>query len=259
MKKTVVCTFYNEEYLLPFFLKHHREVFDHGVMIDYHSTDNSRAIIKELCPTWDIVMSRNNDFQADRVDVEIMEYEAMHEGWRMCLNVTELLLGDTSILNDQPRQILVPSMFIVDKNQSQIMSHDLPLWEQKKDGFMFDSPQNFFERRARSIHSVPVKYALQSTVECMGPGRHFNKFTTDELVVMYYGWAPLNAEGMKRKLQIQTQTPLHDRQCGWGYHHITNKETVEYRLETDFIPRSKDLTTEIEHYVSKHKNISNLL
>lgn len=260
MKKTVVCTFYNEEYILPWFLRHNREVFDHGVMIDYHSTDRSREIIKELCPTWDIVMSRNFDFQADRVDQEIMDVENQFDGWKMCLNATELLIGDYSILDDQPGQFLVPSVFMVDCDRERLVTHDLPLYEQKTDGFMFsDSQQNFLERRARSIHSKPVHYALQSTVECMGPGRHFNKYTTDKLAVFYYGWAPLDEQGMKRKLQIQTQTPLHDRQRGWGFHHITNKETVEYRLENEFMPRSRDLTQEIAKYVTKHKNFSNIL
>jgi len=31
---------YNEEYLLPFWLKHHKKIFDHGVIIDNFSTDN---------------------------------------------------------------------------------------------------------------------------------------------------------------------------------------------------------------------------
>jgi hypothetical protein len=259
MKKTVICHFYNEEYILPWFLNHHREVFDHGVMIDYHSTDKSRAIIKEICPSWDIVMSRNPDFQADKVDEEVMDIEKDIEGWKICLNATELMIGDYSILDEQTTQHLLPSIFIVDCDRDRLVTHDLPLYEQKTDGFMFDTQQNFLERRARSIHSVPVHYPNHYTVECMGPGRHFNTASTDKLVILYYGWAPVDKGGLARKLQIQTQTPLHDRQRGWGGHHITNKETLEYRLENEFIPRSKDLTQEIANYVKKHKNLSNIL
>jgi hypothetical protein len=249
MKKTILCHFYNEEYMLPWFLNHHKEIFDHGIMIDYHSTDRSREIIKEICPTWDIVTSRNPNFQADTIDYEVMDIEQSIEGWRICLNVTELLIGDYSILDEQPGQHLLPSVFFVDCDRTRPVSQDKPLYEQKTDGFSFD--QYFRERRARSIHNVPVQYPV--------PGRHYENYTTDKLVVFYYGWCPFNDLALARKLQIQTQIPLVDRQRNWGFHHITNKETLEYRLENEFIPRCRDLSEEIKQYVNKHKDLSNIL
>ena len=47
MKLTVISGIYNEEYLLPFWLEHHRKIFDHGVIVDWHSTDRSLEIIRE--------------------------------------------------------------------------------------------------------------------------------------------------------------------------------------------------------------------
>ena len=32
--RVVVSHFFNEAYLLPWWLRHHRDVFDHGVLID---------------------------------------------------------------------------------------------------------------------------------------------------------------------------------------------------------------------------------
>ena len=235
--------------MLPWFLNHHKEIFDHGIMIDYHSTDRSREIIKEICPTWDIVTSRNPNFQADTIDYEVMDIEQSIEGWRICLNVTELLIGDYSILDEQPGQHLLPSVFFVDCDRTRPVSQDRPLYEQKTDGFSFD--QYFRERRARSIHNVPVQYPV--------PGRHYENYTTDKLVVFYYGWCPFNDLALARKLQIQTQIPWVDRQRNWGFHHITNKETLEYRLEHEFIPRSRNIKEDTEYYVNKHENFSNLL
>lgn len=260
MKKTVLCHFYNEEYMLPWFLNHHKQIFDHGIMIDYHSTDRSVEIIKELCPTWDIVTSRNPNFQADMIDTEVEDLERDIDGWRICLNVTEQLIGDYSIMDEVPdTQILVPSIFMVDCDRERTVTQSLPLYKQKFDGFMFDTQANFLERRARSLHNYPVHYPAQSTYECMAPGRHFNSANTERLAILYYGWCPFDEGGITRKLQIQTQIPLIDRQRGWGYHHITNKETLTYRLETEFIPRARDLSKEIKHYVTKHENFSNLL
>ena len=260
MKKTLLCHFYNEEYMLPWFLNHHRQIFDHGVMIDYHSTDSSVEIINEICPTWTIITSRNLDFQADTIDTEVNDIEAGIEGWKICLNVTEQLIGDYSILDDQPRQLLVPSVFFVDCDRQQTVTHDLPLYEQKTDGFMFsDNAQNFFERRSRSLHNMPVHYPAESTQACMAPGRHWNTYNTDKLVTFYYGWCPFDQGQLARKLQIQTQIPLIDRQLNRGFHHITNSETLTYRLENEFIPRARDISKEIEFYVNTHKNLSNIL
>ena len=260
MKKTILTHFYNEEYLMPWWLKHHREIFDHGIMIDYHSTDRSVEIIRELCPTWDIITSRNLDFQADNCDAEVNDIERQIDGWKICLCMPEMIIGDYSILDDTPKQLLLPTIFFVDTDREREVTYDLPLYEQKYWGFSFkDSQRDFLERRSRSIHNVPVQYPMNSTMECMAPGRHYNYYNTEDLVVFYYGWCPFDEGQLARKLQIQTQIPWSDRIQNRGFHHITNKETLTYRLENEFIPRARDLTKDIEYYVNKHKNLSNLL
>lgn len=260
MRKTLISHFFNEEYLLPWFLNHHKQIFDHGIMIDYHSTDRSVEIIKEICPTWDIVTSRNIDFQADNIDTEVMDIERNIDGWKIALNVTEMMIGDYSILDDIPRQYLLPTLFMVDTDRDNSVSQNLPLYEQKHWGFSFkDSQQAFLERRSRSIHNIPMFYPPQNTAECMGPGRHYHHYNTDQLVIFYYGWCPFDEGQLGRKLQIQTQIPWVDRMQNRGFHHITNEETLTYRLENEFIPRSRDLTEDINYYVSKHKNLSNIL
>ncbi|MBJ3789276.1 glycosyltransferase family 2 protein, partial [Bacillus sp. OA1] len=46
MKKTIISHFYNEEYLLPWWLMHHTKIFDHGILINRGSTDRSVEICK---------------------------------------------------------------------------------------------------------------------------------------------------------------------------------------------------------------------
>jgi hypothetical protein len=262
MKKTILCHFYNEEWMLPWFLNHHKQIFDHGVMIDYHSTDRSREIIKEICPTWDIVTSRNTDFQADNIDTEVNDIERDIEGWKICLNVTEQLIGDYRVMSDNgPGEIYIPSIFMVDvEYRDRVANPDFPLYEQYYHGFSFrDSDRDFLERRSRRLHSTMVPYPTNSTIECMAPGRHYNMYSDVDLAILYYGWCPFDQGQLARKLQIQTQIPLIDRQLNRGFHHITNKETLTYRLEKEFITRSRDITKEIEFYVNAHKNLSNIL
>lgn len=261
MRKTLLCHFYNEEWMLPWFLNHHKQIFDHGVMIDYHSTDRSVEIIREICPTWDIITSRNQDFQADKIDIEVNDIEAGIDGWKICLNVTEQLIGDYTVIDDSgPQVIYVPSIFMVDCDREQTVDPAIPLYKQKFHGFMFsDSDQAFLERRARRLHRTYEPYPTVSDPTCMAPGRHYNLYSTNKLAILYYGWCPFDQNQLNRKLQIQTQIPLVDRQRGWGYHHITNAETLTYRLENEFVPRARDLTEEINNYVKLHENFSTVL
>lgn len=261
MKKTLLCHFYNEEYMLPWFLNHHKQIFDHGVMIDYHSTDRSVEIIRELCPNWDIVTSRNPNFQADTIDTEVNDIEAGIDGWKICLNVTEQLIGNYRLMDlSAISEVYVPSIFMVDTDRERTVDPGIPLYKQKFHGFSFrDSEQAFLERRSRRLHRTNVPYPINSTRECMAPGRHYNMYSDMDLVILYYGWCPMTEEGFARKLQIQTQIPLIDRQLNRGFHHITNKETLTYRLENEFIPRSRDISKELEYYVNQHENFSNLL
>jgi len=89
MKTTVITHFWDEETLLPYWLKHHLELFDHGILINYRSTDRSVEIIKELAPHWDLVDTTNPDFKPGPCDREVESYEMQHEGWKLALNVTE--------------------------------------------------------------------------------------------------------------------------------------------------------------------------
>jgi hypothetical protein len=150
-------------------------------------------------------------------------------------------------------------MFYVDCDRERRVDTSIPLYKQKTDGFSFKEgytfkgryTENFRERRARSLHNMSVQYPV--------PGRHYEEYTTSELVIFYYGWCPFDDGALARKLQIQTQIPWVDRQRNWGFHHITNKETLEWRLEHEFIPRSRNIKEDTEYYVNKHENFSNLL
>lgn len=244
MKKTLISHFYNEEYLLPWFLKHHQQVFDHGIMIDYASTDRSCEIIQELCPTWEIIPSRNAWFDPGPVDQEVIDIENSIDGWKMCLNVTEHLIGNYSILDDEPRQYLIPSFVFVDNNLEEYPDHNTPLYEQKRHGFAyFDQDFACFQQRqARSLHNINIQY--------QGMGRHFTNFSTEELAIFYYGWSPLNETAMQRKLSMGSKIP------DWvsaGRHHTFPRSWIEDRYKTLFLPWSRDLSSDIDYLIENHR------
>ena len=71
----VICHVRNEKYLLNWWLQHHKDKFDHGIIIDYHSTDNSMDLVKQITPKWQVIKSVNKDFNAANCDIEVMNIE----------------------------------------------------------------------------------------------------------------------------------------------------------------------------------------
>lgn len=248
--KSIISHFYNEEYLLPWWLNHHKKFFDYGLMINYNSTDRSVDIIKEICPDWQIVDSTNQDFAAIEVDEEVMWYERQIPGWKICLNVPEFLYGDFSSLNDEDKNTfkLAPAFYFVDMENNTIPDIDKPLHEQyvwgcsyKDRNLDLSSP---FERGLRCIHNFnSFNY---------GVGRHFHnyEYASDDFVIFYYGLAPMNENIIKRKLQIQNRIPQKDKDRSFGGQHIITEEKLFDLLNNSFRPLSKDLSEDIQKYIN---------
>ena len=239
MKKIIFSHFYNEEYLLPWWLNHHKKYFDHGVMINYASTDNSIDIIKRICPTWDIVDSRNLHFTAYDVDREVEYYMNFYDNsvWKIALNTTEFLIGDYTWLNSNNGNLLIPCLYFVDdtpNRDSNTLSYDVPLWEVLKTGL--DYPLTIDFRGSRLMHTENVIYPTL--------GRHFKRLVNcQNFVIFNYGFAPMTTEFKNRKLQIQHKIPDSDRLCGNGGNHtngvhgLTEDSLVE--LYKCYLPSSK--------------------
>jgi len=258
VKKTLVSHFYNEAWLLPHWLKHHREIFDHGIMIDYRSTDRSCEIIRELCPTWEIRLTRNADFSASSVDSEVAEIERTIEGWRTTLNTTEFLIGNYDHLNDDPnpRQIFVEQYMFVDmerRDEPYYLTSDLPLYKQRWHGY---GPEKWdhtktqaygsVTRPARSVHNHAIDYNADGGTL----GRHFwnQKATYPDLAIFYYGYASLEEGSIKRKMQIQTQIP------SGGTNHHFNLDQLMDRFKREQQPLSSDIRAQIKPLVDAHEN-----
>jgi hypothetical protein len=120
---TVIAHFYNERYLLPWWLNYHKNIFDYGVMIDYDSTDNSVEIIRKIVPHWTIIRSRNRHFIPKQVDNEVKDVEdAVKYGYKVALNITEYIqsnIRDTlRTVRDtkMPHHLRMQVVYTVDNN-----------------------------------------------------------------------------------------------------------------------------------------------
>lgn len=222
--KTIISHFYNEEYLLPFWLNHHKKIFDHGILIDYHSTDSSVEIIKKICPTWDIVTSRNEFFEAHNIDKEVEDIESSILGWRICLNTTEFLIGNFNILNaiKVNTNFLIPACIMVDsaKNGFTYPDENKDLIPQRTYGihpFQYNEILKRESRRSRKLSNYFTNYPL---------GRHYETYNTKDFLILWYGYSPFNENVIKRKLQIQTKIPDSDKSMGFGFQHLVSEKNL---------------------------------
>lgn len=231
MPLTLLSHFWNEALLLPYWLRHHYPLFDHGVLVDYGSTDGSVDIIRTLAPGWEVRTSRNAWFAAADVDAEIMELERAHPGWKMVLNTTEFLLcADVrQLIHDlETAAPPVPGLWgfdlaLVDPPAAQALPlTDAPLYCQRRWGYHTGG------ERSRLLHNAPDgRY---------NPGRHSsgvaNKHPDARFYLLWCGWSPY-PQVRARKLQIQTRVPGTDRAQGRSWQHFVTPAELEQRYHSE--------------------------
>jgi hypothetical protein len=231
MPLTLISHFWNEEFLLPYWLRHHHPLFDRGVLLDYGSSDRSRDIIRELAPGWEVRPSRNGWFDARDTDAEVMDVERECPGWKVVLNTTEFLLCDDLDLfvrrveEDRPdaRGVWPFDLAMVDPPAERDKEvTEAPLYFQKRWGYHPGGG------RSRLLHRCP--HGRYDT------GRHTSplagKALEGGLFVLWFGWCPIR-HVTGRKLQIQQRISPRDRAAGLGWHHCLSPDGLEqaYRRE----------------------------
>ena len=150
MRKTLISHFYNEEYLLPWWLMHHTKIFDHGILINRGSTDRSVEICKLFAPHWEVRDSRFLEFDPTNTDIEVMEIEREVSGWKMVLNTTEFLCCNNveeffSSLHTLGQNMYAIRMIVMidkhDYNYSKLR-YSIPLVEQRYHGLFPYKPES---------------------------------------------------------------------------------------------------------------------
>lgn len=216
MKSTVLTNIYNEEYLLPLWLEHHKTMFDHGIIIDYRSTDRSVEICKEICPTWEVRTSQNAYFGAIEIDTEFMEIEKTLDGIKMILNTTEFLYTDKPLAESFDEK--TPVSFGVRAYGAYSVTDATPINKQElEQGVLMENVmfRHEWDRGHRQIHTFPTgNYGL---------GRHsaHNPWNeTNSMAILWLGFYPWNQRLIDRKMQIRINIPQSDRAKGYSYHHF---------------------------------------
>jgi len=216
---TLISHIFNEEYLLPFWLHHHKNMFDQIIIIDYHSTDKSLEICKQICPSCKIMVTKNPCFEAVKVDEECMNIEKTIEGIKMVLNTTEFLVCDTSVCDlfssHEPVSYSVtaitPYSLINNVHNIQGLYH----------GLLSNQVVYHYDRGNRQIHNhAHGNYTI---------GRHstnHHSIPIRKAHIIWLGFYPMSIQLLNRKLQIQQNIPQSDKAVGNGIQHLFTKEKI---------------------------------
>lgn len=253
---TVISHIFNEEYLLPFWLEHHMNIFDHGIIIDYCSTDRSVEIIHKYCPTWEIIKTRNlnadgsPNFKAHLVDIEVSDIESRIDGYKICLNTTEFMFLTKP--KEEIMNILTTNLYygvgihhVMNKKQNFYPKNAVEFLK----GIELIGLANQ-ERGHRFLHSNKrIHYT---------PGRH-NHYTNNPrnniynhklFFILWTKFYPCNKNMFERKLQIQQNIPQSDKDNGFGYQHITNFQKLYNEYNVDITTHVSNIQNYIP-YITK--------
>lgn len=247
--RTILTHFHNEAYLLPWWLEHHLKIFEHGVLIDHGSTDESADICRTLAPHWDLVRSNLADFDAYLTDFEVMKHEEQLAGFKIAMTTTEFLLTGIDLHTLERNLVLsgamavkIPAAILVDVAPEEAPSHRRSLVAQKHHGYLEAAHPGLgppgVTNYARIYH--------RGVVGQYHPGRHGSYLPGADVIeenvfVFKYIYAPWTQAMKARKLQIGARVSASDKVRSWGWqHHLNAEELDAKRLER--LPLSQDLT-----------------
>lgn len=243
---TLFAHFYNEEYMLPWWIKHHSRLFESAILIDNNSNDTSVEIIKDMAPNWKVYPSFRKDFNSALTDLEVQYYEKDVSGWKVCLNISEFLVvpgrveeitNAVDINFPGNRAIGIPGVIMVDDKPTEQPKKNECLLAQKTNGFVE------LENRAllKSVGMSPVpsrtRYLHKALIGHYTPGRHGSHIpdrisvTPNVAQIRWFGFSPWTQDFKLRKLQIGATLDPHDVRVGWGLQHLMQSEELEKRRE----------------------------
>ena len=223
--------------MLPYWLKHHLPLFDHGILIDHNSTDDSVDVCRALAPYWTVVKTALLDFNAIDCDFEVMKYEEGLSGWKMALAVTEF------VHHPDLRQYLKQAelrgamcirsrgVIMVDRTEDVDVDPSQSLTSQKHHGYIEEGWRLSFAARTRTRRTFRNRIIHRHPTGGYVPGRHqtFRPIgeTPEDLFTLWYGYSPWIEWYKLRKTSFAIRIPEEDKRLGFGAQHLRTVEKME--------------------------------
>lgn len=220
-KTTLISHIFNEEYLLPFWLHHHNDMFDDIFIIDYNSTDKSIEICKRICPRCKIITTRNKFFEAREIDKEVMDIENAINGIKIVLNTTEFLICEGTINDIFTNGPNTMSYTITAITPYSLNIYNISNYNDVMNNLLNDDIVYHYDRGVRQLHNYT------NGNYCIGRHNTLNVSThTNKAHIIWFGFYPMNDKLITRKLQIHQNIPDTDRRLNLGFQHFYDINTI---------------------------------
>jgi hypothetical protein len=229
---TIISHVYNEEALLPLWLKHHSKYFENGIIIDFNSTDKTKDIIS-MYPSFKLYQSTLNSFDAEELDKMVATFESEVSGIRIILNVTEFLLGNPSSVD---RDYFIPSISLINMENDKRFNWSKQFFEQRNFGISYEN--NFSWRRSRILTNRLLKHPL---------GRHYETIDNGDFLIVHVANCLVDESMIKRRLQIQNKMPEKDKIAGRGFQHVITRDQL-FAQQEDWRSAATDISSYIKKY-----------
>ena len=96
-------------------------------MINHGSNDKSLEIIKKIVPERKHINSDLKNFDAYLTDFEVQKIEENITEWKICLNISEFLIGDLEkeINSSDVKEIAIPAIIMTDIEYDKEINNNL--------------------------------------------------------------------------------------------------------------------------------------
>jgi len=220
-RTAMVTHFYNEAFLMPYFIQHHAGMFDAVVMIDSGSDDASRTIIAEYAPsTWEVVESNQPEiFDAHGMDAEVVAQESRFPGlWRIALTTTEFLVHPNLVGELQAKEVSDPNSLVMQLPALRFIGDDTmqlqrfpALLKQRSQVLQSEWTGEYSRFMHRLSPELGIYYGL---------GRHALTVKEEATLssqgfIAEWAYTPW-PESIDRKIQIRERIPPQHIKDGWG-------------------------------------------
>lgn len=253
MKLTVISHILNEEILLPFWLNHHKNLFDDGIIINNGSTDGSIELVKDICPNWEII-----DLGLCPINIvenKLVEIERRVHGYKIILNTPEFIVHHNlkDYIDSIPnfRALRTKGYNIIETEEERLIPLDKSINILKQRIHGYDEQKAFYVGEYPPEH-IGVSPILRNRLLHKFPdggylgGRHQSIYDRhapiDENVPLaWFGWGLPDIKIKKNQGIRQTNNG------GWGLHHLWDDELVEFNWQNE-LKLTYNLTEKHENY-----------
>lgn len=238
--RVILSRFFNESYLMEWWLRHHLEMFDHGILIDSNSNDESADMCRTLAPHWEVIRTEHAEYNAFMADFELMKHEERFpDASKIILNTTEFLVSpdlaalDRFLAEQDSVGAILPGAIMVDTTpelppdprQALIAQKTCGIWESDFDFKAAAMPGFVHPTRSRVYHRFRIG--------AYGPGRHYSHLPGQVgcdprmAAIWWYGFSPWTEEFKSRKRQFASTFGAFDKRFGLGRQHYSHLDELD--------------------------------